>query len=79
MEPMTQDARRVDASLKSLSESGASAVALSQAYQQAAGLLGDDPLAVRFHLTQAYVFALEAGDEVSEARLASELRRLGGL
>lgn len=48
------------------------------AYEQAAGFVGA-PEAERFHLTHAYIFALEAGDEVAELRLANRLRALGGL
>lgn len=47
------------------------------AYEDAASAM-DDPKAARFHLTHAYVFALEAGDELTASRLKSQLADLGG-
>ena len=68
---------RIDSELKRLHGTGAAA-RLSQLHEEAALLL-DDPHAERFHLTQAWVFALEAGDARRAERLAARLRQLGGL
>lgn len=67
----------LDARLLALHGSGRSAE-LSRAHEQAAELVGDD-LGRRFHLTHAWVFALEAGDEPRIAALESRLSALGAL
>lgn len=51
---------------------------LSKLYRQAAeqmGIVGDDD-AAGFYLTQAFVFALEAGDPLAD-QLCRELKSLG--
>ena len=45
----------------------------------AVDLLAGDANAERFHLTYAYVFALEIGDPVAIAGIENRLRALGGL
>jgi hypothetical protein len=67
----------IDADLKRLHGTGSSAE-LSRLHQDAAGRLSD-PRAIRFHLTHAWVFAMEAGDSARAERLAAELRRMGGI
>ncbi|MEM8872569.1 MAG: hypothetical protein AAGE38_19370 [Pseudomonadota bacterium] len=47
-------------------------------YHQAADLMTLSQ-ARRFHLTHAWVYALEAGDETTIEALERELRALGGL
>lgn len=50
---------------------------LSALHREAAAMMGDAG-ARRFHLTQAWVYALEAGDGAAAA-LEAELRAAGGL
>ncbi|MEM8877678.1 MAG: hypothetical protein AAGD23_07375 [Pseudomonadota bacterium] len=67
----------IDSQLKRLHGTGAAA-RLSQLHEEAARRIVD-PHARRFHLTHAWVFAMEDGDKERAAELASQLRRLGGV
>jgi hypothetical protein len=67
----------IDAALKRLHGTGA-ASELSGLHAQAASRLGD-PDAIRFHLTHAWVFAMEAGEEARALELSAALREMGGL
>lgn len=71
------EAAALDAELIRLHGSGA-ADRLAVLHERAAGFLGD-PGARRFHLTHAWVFALEAGDGSRVDRLETALREVGGL
>ncbi len=73
----SSEAARLDAALRALHGSGRAAE-LSALHEAAAALVAA-PGAGRFHLTHAWVFALEAGDAAAVARLEAELARLGGL
>jgi len=69
---------QLDAALLDLHGSG-KAAELSVLHQQAADMLVDDAFAVRFHLTHAYIFALEAGAWEDVSRIEPMLVKLGGL
>ena len=71
------EAARIDAALRALHGSGRAAE-LSALHAQAAGL-NSGPASRRFHLTHAWVFALEAGDADAAGRLEAALREAGGL
>jgi hypothetical protein len=68
------EAAALDARLRALHETGR-AEELSALHLRAAALLGE-PAARRFHLTHAWVFALEAG--TGAEALEAELRAAGG-
>jgi hypothetical protein len=51
---------------------------LSALHRVAAATL-PDPAARRFHLTHAWIFALEAGDDPLTEALETDLRAVGGL
>ena len=68
----------IDAALRALHGVGP-ARDLSRLHVHAAELVGADAGARRFHLTHAWVFALEAGDTAESDRLEAALRALGGL
>ncbi|MGM0585929.1 MAG: hypothetical protein ACQEUZ_14890 [Pseudomonadota bacterium] len=72
--PASPEARALDARLRALHGTGR-AGELSRLHARAAGLLGT-PEARRFHLTHAWVFALEAGEDA--AALEAALRAAGG-
>jgi hypothetical protein len=71
------DAAAIDAELIRLHRGGAPA-RLSALHNAAAAILPEAG-ARRFHLTHAWVFALEAGDENAASDLETALRALGGL
>ncbi len=71
------DLEALDADLIRLHGSG-DAGALSQLHEHAAVTM-DEPGARRFHLTHAWVFALESGDPARSALLEARLRASGGL
>lgn len=75
---MSPELAALDAELDRLHRRGPP-VRLAELHERAALLLAGDALGHRFHLTHAYVFALEAGDEARAARLAARLRALGAL
>lgn len=64
-------AAALDAALRRL-HGGPDAAALSATHEAAAALLAE-PGARRFHLTQAWVYAMVAGDAAAEARLQALL------
>ncbi|HKK37047.1 MAG TPA: hypothetical protein VJ994_12205 [Paracoccaceae bacterium] len=68
----------LDAALRRLHGSGR-AGALAGLHARAAALPALSPEARRFHLTHAWVHALEAGEPVRAAALEAELRAAGGL
>jgi hypothetical protein len=72
------EAAALDAALIRL-HGGDDAAALSTLHERAAALLAADPRARRFHLTHAWVHALEAGDARTVARLEAALVAAGGL
>jgi hypothetical protein len=67
----------VDAALKRLHGTGA-ASELSRLHEEAARRL-NDARAIRFHLTHAWVFAMEGGEQSRADALAETLREAGGL
>jgi hypothetical protein len=67
----------LDAALIDLGRTGASADRLPL-HLRAADLASSNG-GVRFHLTYAYVFALELGDRIEIERIETRLRTLGGL
>jgi hypothetical protein len=69
------EAAALDARLRALHGTGRPGE-LSRLHAQAAELLRE-PAARRFHLTHAWVFALEAGEDAGP--LEDALRRAGGL
>ena len=75
--PEAVEAAVLDAELRRLHGS-ARAAELSALHERAAALLPAAG-ARRFHLTHAWVFALEAGDEARAAALEGRLRAAGGL
>ena len=75
--PACSDPAALDAALRALHGSGrAGEVA---ALHEAAAALEADPRGARFHLTHAWVHALEAGDAARVAALEARLRAAGGL
>jgi len=68
----------LDARLRALHDQPGAAAELSHLHQQAMAH-HSDPRARRFHLTQAWVFALEAGDTALCAQQEADLKALGGL
>ena len=72
------EAAALDAALIRLHRRGEPA-ALSALHERAAALLAGDAGARRFHLTQAWVHALEAGERGAVERLAAALAAAGGL
>ncbi len=75
MKPVLEE---LDREMRALHEGGAP-IRRCEVHEQAADLLGTDPNARRFHLTHAFVFALEAGDWPRAAGLERALREAGGL
>lgn len=74
--PASPDARALDRALIALHGSGRAAE-LSHLHAEAAAMMTDVG-AERFHLTHAWVFALEAGID-EERALRRQLKALGGL
>ena len=74
---VSAEAEALDAELIRLHGVGRPA-RLSELHRRAAAMMAD-AAARRFHLTHAWVFALEAGDAAEVETLESELRALGGL
>ena len=75
---MLDKLKQLDNALLELHKSG-KVKELSTLHQEAAELLDGDDFAVRFHLTHAYIFALEAGAWEDVTKIEPELVRLGGL
>ena len=76
--PASSEPAALDAALRSLHGSGR-AGDLAALHAAAAALPGEAPGARRFHLTHAWVHALEAGDWPRVSALEAELRAAGGL
>lgn len=73
------DRAALDAELTRLHNDIDHAARLAELHERAAALFPGDDGARRFQLTHAWVFALVDGDEARAARLAAELKALGGL
>lgn len=77
---VSADPAALDAELRTLHgapRSAARAARMARLHEAAAALT-DEAGAARFHLTHAWVHALEAGDPSTAARLESLLRQAGG-
>ena len=72
------DLGALDAALTRLHGSGAAAD-LAALHAKAATALSHDPLAERFHLTHAFVYALVSGDDASVHAFEQRLAAAGGL
>lgn len=75
---VSPEAAALDAALVRLHGAGRPAE-LSRLHEQAAAMLAADPAARRFHLTHAWVYALESGEPGRAEALEAELAALGGL